>query len=130
MSISSFDIDHLHKRRPMTPSRSEARTDLLRGTLDLLILRTLDLQPLHGLAVADRIRQVTRGRFSVPPGSLFPALHRLEDEGWIRGEWTVSGDGRRIKAYAVTAAGRRQLAAERRNWARIVTAMAQVLESS
>lgn len=113
----------------MPSSRTENRTDLLRGTLDLLILRTLDLQPLHGLAVADRIRQVTHGTFSVAPGSLFPALHRLEAGGWIRGEWSVSADGRRIKSYALTAAGRRQLAAERRNWARIVTAMSQVLES-
>jgi PadR family transcriptional regulator PadR len=129
MSISKFDIDILYQGHAMTPARTETRTDLLRGTLDLLVLRTLDLQPLHGLAIADRIRQVTRGTFSVPPGSLFPALHRLEDEGWIRGEWTVSGDSRRIKAYAVTAAGRRQLVAERRNWARVVTAMAQVLES-
>lgn len=113
----------------MTPPREDTRTALLRGTLDLLILRTLDLEPLHGLAIADRIQQVTQGTFRVQPGSLFPALHRLDEGGWIRGEWTVTGDGRRIKSYALTASGRRHLAAERRNWARIVTAMAQVLES-
>jgi len=113
----------------MQSSRNERRTDLLRGTLDLLILQTLDLQPLHGLAIADRIRQVTRRAFSVPPGSLFPALHRLAQGGWIKGEWTVTGDGRRVKSYALTAAGRRQLVAKQRKWARIVTAMAQVLES-
>lgn len=104
-------------------------TDLLRGTLDLLVLRTLELRPLHGLGIADRIRQVTRGTFSVPAGSLFPALHRLEQQDWVRGEWTASEDGRRIKTYQLTPAGRRQLAVEKRQWARVVDAMTQVLES-
>lgn len=113
----------------MTPIRAGSRTDLLRGTLDLLILQTLELQPLHGLAVAERIREVTRGTFSVPAGSLFPALHRLEQQGWIRGEGAATDENRRIKCYSVTPAGRRRLAAEKRNWARIVTAMTQVLES-
>ena len=105
------------------------KTDLLRGTLDLLILRTLDLQPLHGVAIADRIRQVTGGTFSVQAGSLFPALHRLEQEGWIAGEWTTSDPGRRVKAYTLTTAGRRQLTAERRLWDRIVMAVGQVLDA-
>jgi len=113
----------------MAPIRADSRTDLLRGTLDLLILQTLELQPLHGLGVAERIRQVTRGTFFVPAGSLFPALHRLEQQGWIRGEWAASDENRRIKAYGLTQAGRRQLVAEKRNWTRIVTAMTQVLES-
>jgi transcriptional regulator len=112
----------------MTP-REESATELLRGTLDLLILRTLELQPLHGLGVADRIRQTTRGTFVVAPGSLFPALHRLEQQGWIQGEWTATGEGRRIRSYVLTSAGRRQLSREKRQWARIVTAMSQVLES-
>jgi transcriptional regulator len=102
---------------------------LLRGTLGLLILRTLDLQPLHGLAIADRIQQATHGTFRVPAGSLFPALHRLEEGGWIRGEWTVTAEGRRIRVYSLTSAGRRKLSAEQRNWTRLVTAMAQALES-
>jgi PadR family transcriptional regulator len=106
------------------------KTDLLRGTLDLLILRTLDLQPLHGIAVADRIRQVTHGTFDVQAGSLFPALHRLEEEGWIRGEWTTTPDGRRIKQYALTSSGRRQLRSEKKLWDRIVTAVGQVLEET
>ena len=106
------------------------RSEMLKGTLDLLILRTLELQPLHGIAVADRIRQVTGGTFAVGPGSLFPALHRLEQEGWIRGEWGVSDQGRRARSYTLTAAGRRQLAAERKQWARIVTAVGQVLDQS
>jgi PadR family transcriptional regulator PadR len=107
----------------------QEKTDLLRGTLDLLILRTLDLQPLHGVAIADRIRQVTGGTFVVQAGSLFPALHRLEQEGWIEGEWTTSEPGRRVKAYTLTAAGRRQLTAEKRLWDRIVAAVGQVLDA-
>ena len=109
---------------------AKAKTDLLRGTLDLLILRTLRLQPLHGVAVAERIRQTTGGTFVVAAGSLFPALHRLEHDGWIAGEWTSSEGGRRIKTYALTTAGRRKLAEEQRQWERVVVAVQQVLESS
>jgi transcriptional regulator len=104
-------------------------TELMRGTLDLLVLKTLELGPRHGISVADRIRQITSGTFEVKPGSLFPALHRLEQNGFIRGEWTQSEEGRRVKAYRLTPQGRRQLAAEQREWARVVGAMAQVLES-
>jgi transcriptional regulator len=106
------------------------KTDLLKGTLDLLILRTLDLQPLHGVGIAERIRQVTDGTFVVQAGSLFPALHRLELEGWIAGDWHVNEQGRRVKSYRLTAAGRRQLTAERRLWERIVAAVGQVLEGA
>jgi transcriptional regulator len=109
--------------------RSSNSTDLLRGTLDLLILRTLELEPLHGLAITDRIRQVTGGTFAVPAGSLFPALHRLEEREWVEGKWTTNEDGRRVKAYRLTPAGRRQLSEEKQQWARIVNAMTQVLES-
>jgi transcriptional regulator len=101
---------------------------MLKGTLDMLILRTLELQPLHGIAIADRIHQVTDGTFSVGPGSLFPALHRLEQEGWIRGKWHVSEQGRRARTYTLTAAGRRQLTEERKLWTRITTAVGQVLD--
>ena len=106
------------------------QTAMLKGTLDLLILRTLELQPLHGIAVADRIKQVTSGTFAVGPGSLFPALHRLEQQGWIRGAWGVSDQGRRARLYTLTSAGRKQLTAERRQWARIVAAVGQVLDSA
>jgi transcriptional regulator len=109
---------------------SKRQTELLKGTLDLLILKTLDLEPRHGLGVADRIAQITTGTFSVKPGSLFPALHRLEQEGFIEGSWGESDQGRRAKYYQLTAAGRRQLAAEKRQWARIVFAISQVLEAS
>ena len=110
-------------------ARKNAKTDLVRGTLDLLILKTLELQPLHGVAVAERIRQVTGGTFVVQAGSLFPALHRLEQEGWIAGEWSATDQNRRIKAYTLTTSGRRKLSAEKRQWARIVAAVAQVLEA-
>jgi PadR family transcriptional regulator PadR len=105
------------------------RTDLLRGTLDLLILRTLELQPLHGIAIADRIRQVTGGTFDVQAGSLFPALHRLQQEDWVAGAWTTTGTGRRVRTYTLTPAGRKQLATEKRLWDRIVAAVGQVLET-
>lgn len=101
--------------------------ELLQGTLDLLILRTLELQPLHGVGIADRIAQVTGGVFVVGPGSLFPALHRLAEKGWIEGEWTGLESRRRVKVYALTRSGRARLAAEKRNWHKVLTAMNQVL---
>jgi len=105
------------------------RTELLKGTLDLLILRTLALEPRHGLAIAERIEQITRGTFVVKPGSLFPALHRLEQDGFIVGSWGESAGGYRVKTYHLAPAGRRQLERERRQWERIVLAMGQVLEA-
>jgi PadR family transcriptional regulator PadR len=104
-------------------------TEIMKGTLDLLVLKTLALEPRHGVGVADRIGQITRGTFQVKPGSLFPALHRLEQEGFITGEWSETPEGRRAKYYRITAAGQRKLAAERKNWARIVLAVAQILEA-
>lgn len=109
---------------------SEPPTELLKGTLDLLILRTLDLRPMHGSAIADRIAQVTAGVFQVKAGSLFPALHRLEQEGWIEGNWQESAEGRRVRSYMLTREGRRQLALEKKTWTRIVRAMAALLESA
>ena len=105
------------------------RTDLLKGTLDLLILRTLALEPRHGLAIAERIEQITRGTFVVKPGSLFPALHRLEQDGFVVGEWGESPEGRRVKTYRLAAAGRRQLEREKRQWNRIAFAIGRVLEA-
>ena len=103
--------------------------ELLKGTLDLLVLRTLALHPMHGSAIAERISKVTQGAFQVKAGSLFPALHRLEQEGWIEGEWQESVEGRRIRSYILTRDGKRQLAAEKRTWMRIVEAMNALLES-
>jgi PadR family transcriptional regulator PadR len=101
--------------------------ELLQGTLDLLILRTLELKPLHGVGIADRIEQVTHGVFVVGPGSLFPALHRLAEKGWIEGEWGELENGRRAKFYALTRSGRAQLAKEKRNWRKVFTAMNRAL---
>ncbi|MDE3195338.1 MAG: PadR family transcriptional regulator [Acidobacteriota bacterium] len=106
----------------------EPALELLKGTLDLLILRSLDLHPMHGSAIADRISQVTGGTFQVKAGSLFPALHRLEQEGWIQGEWRESAEGRRVRSYEITREGRRQFTREKKNWTRIVRAMTALLE--
>jgi PadR family transcriptional regulator, regulatory protein PadR len=101
--------------------------ELLQGTLDLLILRTVELRPLHGVGVADRIQQVTNGVFVVGPGSLFPALHRLAEKGWIEGHWAELENRRRVKVYALTRSGRARLAKEKNNWRKVFTAMNQVL---
>jgi transcriptional regulator len=105
-----------------------AKTELLKGTLDLLILRTLDLEPRHGIRIADRIAQITSGTFQVKPGSLFPALHRLEQDGFIRGSWSTA-HGRRVKEYEITHEGRQQLTRELDQWARVVLAITQVLQA-
>jgi PadR family transcriptional regulator PadR len=104
------------------------QADLMKGTLQLLVLKTLALQRRHGVGIAERIRQITRGTFEVKAGSLFPALHRLEQEGFIRGEWTNTPDGYRAKYYTLTPRGQRQLTIERRNWSRVAAAIQQVLE--
>ena len=101
---------------------------LVQGTLDLMILRVLALGPLHGLGIADRIAQVTGGALQIKAGSLFPALYRLQAEGWVTGEWGESPGGHRVKLYTLTKAGRKHLAEEKKSWARVALAMAQVLE--
>ncbi len=105
------------------------QAELMKGTLDLLVLKTLELEPRHGVGVADRIQQISGGTFVVKPGSLFPALHRLEQDGAIKGEWTQTPEGRRAKYYRITAAGQRQLSTEKKNWARIVLAIGLILEA-
>ena len=105
------------------------QTDIMKGTLDLLVLKTVALEARHGVGVADRIQQITRGTFQVRPGSLFPALHRLEQWGYITGEWTTTPEGRRAKYYRITAAGQKQLAVEMKNWAKVVSAVGQILEA-
>jgi PadR family transcriptional regulator, regulatory protein PadR len=106
------------------------QSELLRGTLDLLILKALSLAPLHGLGVARRVEQLTGGTFQVKPGSLFPALHRLEDKGWLSSEWGVSDNNRRAKYYQLTRAGRRQFGKEVATWGRVAFAINQSLEST
>jgi len=109
---------------------ADKQTELLQGTLDMLILKTLGLGPLHGLGISRRIEQVTRGTFQVKPGSLFPALHRMEEEGWLSSHWGESENNRRAKYYQLTKTGRRQLESETERWSRISLAIARALEAS
>ena len=105
-------------------------TDLLQGTLDLLILQTLALEPMHGWGVAQRIQQVSKEVLQIGQGSLYPALYRLEYKGWIRSDWGNSENNRRAKFYRLTAAGKRQLEAELATWDRLSAAIALVLGRS
>jgi transcriptional regulator len=109
---------------------SAHKTNLLQGTLDLLILRSLRLGEMHGLGISRRIEQITQGTFVVKPGSLFPALHRMEEAGWLASSWGESENNRRAKFYRLTAAGRRQLDSETTQWRRISVAIAAALEST
>lgn len=103
------------------------RVDLPQGTLDLLILQTLGLEPQHGWAISERVQQISSDVLHIQQGSLYPALHRLERRGWIKAHWGVSENSRRAKYYELTKNGRRQLEVERDAWARLTAAMAQVL---
>ena len=109
---------------------SSNKTDLLRGTLDLLILRTLLLEPSHGVGITRRVRQITKGTFDVKPGSLFPALLRLEERGWLTSRWGESENRRRAKYYTLTASGRRQIETELANWQRISTVIAWAIKAT
>ena len=109
---------------------SGKKIDLLQGTLDLLVLKALALGPLHGLGVSNRIEQITKGTFRVKPGSLFPALHRMEEAGWLEGSWGESENNRRAKYYRLTKAGRRQLEAETEDWQRISLAIMSALKAT
>jgi PadR family transcriptional regulator PadR len=106
-----------------------ASTALLQGTLDVLILKVLALEPMHGLGISRRIAQVTNGTFQVKPGSLFPGLHRMEEAGWLSATWGESENNRRAKFYQLTSLGRRQLKDETEQWARISAAMATALDT-
>jgi len=106
------------------------KIDLLQGTLDLLVLKALALGPLHGLGVSGRIEQLTKGTFVVKPGSLFPALHRMEEAGWLDSSWGESENNRRAKYYQLTKAGRRQLDTEAEDWRRISLAIAGALRAT
>lgn len=105
------------------------KTDVIQGTLDLLILKTLSLEPLHGFGIARRIEQVTRGVFKVNPGSLLTALQRLERSGWLDAEWRRTENGRRGRYYALTRAGRKRLGEESADWARRSAAVARLLKA-
>ncbi len=109
---------------------NKIQTDLLQGTLDLLVLKTLQAGPTHGWDIAQRIQQVSRDALRVGQGSLYPALHRLEDRGWIAAEWGASENNRRAKFYKLTAAGRKRLTEETEAWERFTAAVALILETN
>jgi PadR family transcriptional regulator PadR len=106
---------------------ADRRMDLPQGTLDLLILRTLGLEPLHGWGVSERVQQMSRNVLRIQQGSLYPALHRLERKGWIKARWGTSDQNRRAKYYELTARGRQQLEAQQSDWAKLTAAVALVL---
>jgi len=108
----------------------QSKTSLLQGTLDLLVLRALALGPDHGLGISRRVAQITRGAFEVKAGSLFPALHRLEEQGWLRSEWGESENRRRAKYYELTRAGRTQLEAETAEWKRVAAAITSAIAAT
>ena len=105
----------------------DPRLDLPQGTLDLLILKAVSLEPQHGWAISERIRDVSRAAVQIPQGSLYPALHRLERRGWIRANWDTSDTNRRAKYYELTATGRRQLKSEAEDWKRLTAAVSLIL---
>ena len=105
----------------------EGRLELPQGTLDLLILKALELEPMHGWGISERLQQMSRDAIQVQQGSLYPALHRLERRGWIKAKWAVSENSRRAKFYELTAKGRRQLAIETSEWNKLTSAVGQIL---
>jgi transcriptional regulator len=108
---------------------SASKAKALRGTLDLLILKSLEAEPLHGVGIFRRIKKITRGEIQVSYGSLFPALHRMEERGWLSSEWSASDHNRQAKYYGLTKAGQKQLQVEEREWERIVKAVGAALLS-
>ena len=108
----------------------KTRSDLLQGTLDMLILKTLALDPMHGWGISQRIQQISDGVLNVNQGSLYPALYRLEQQGWIESEWGSSENNRQAKYYSLTSAGRKQLREETQNWERLSAAVNQILQTS
>ena len=109
---------------------SQSKTDLLQGTLDLVILKVLALEPMHGWGISQRIQQISKDVLQVNQGSLYPALHRLEQQAWIRSKWGASEANRKAKYYELTAAGRKQLQAEVSGWERYAAAIARVIETN
>jgi PadR family transcriptional regulator PadR len=109
---------------------SKQKSDLLQGTLDMLILKTLALEPMHGWGISQRIQQISNGVLSINQGSLYPALYRLEQQGWITAEWGSSENNRQAKFYELTRTGRKQLTEETENWERLSTAVSQILENA
>jgi PadR family transcriptional regulator, regulatory protein PadR len=137
MDPRTFHLDSLGKRGHRRGQDSlghrlmaKEKPDLVYGTLDMLILKALQHEPRHGLGIADRIQQISRDILRVEQGSLYPALYRLESQGWIKAEWGVSDNNRRARFYKLTPAGRKQLAAETEHWSRITAGINLVLKGA
>ena len=109
---------------------NEQKAEFLKGTLDMLILKVVAQGPIHGYAISQRIQQTSRDLFQIQQGSLYPALHRLEDRGWLRAEWRQTETGREAKFYSLTQKGRKQLEAEVRNWEQVIAAVALILRTA
>jgi PadR family transcriptional regulator PadR len=109
---------------------NQEKLEFLKGTLDMLILKIVALGPIHGYAISQRIQQISKDFFQVPQGSLYPALHRLEDRGWVKAEWKESGTGRDAKFYSLTRKGRKQLETEVANWGHVSAAVAMILRTA
>ena len=109
---------------------NEDRSEFLKGTLDMLILKIVALGPIHGYAISQRIKQISKDFFQVQQGSLYPALHRLEDRGWLKADWKETDTGREAKFYSLTAKGRKQLESEMRTWERLADAVALILRTA
>ena len=112
----------------MTPQSRDR--DVVQGTLDMLVLKALSLQPMHGWGITNRIEQITKGVLTVNPGSLYPALERLQDKGWISAEWETTENGRKAKYYTLTAPGRRRLGVETESWRKMAAAIETVLRAT
>ena len=131
-----FPLDNLEKKRTLPLDDLEEMTmpdkptDLVQGTLDMLVLRTLALEPMHGYGIALRLEQISKGVFRVNPGSLFPAFRRLERMGWIKAEWRPTENNRRAKYYILTERGHKQLQAETEEWGRQIAAITRIMEAS
>ena len=108
----------------------EEKSEFLKGTLDMLVLKVVALGPIHGYAIAQRVQQISRDFFQLQQGSLYPALHRLEDRGWLKAEWKATDTGREAKFYALTPTGRKQLDAEVRSWEQLTDAVALILRTA
>jgi PadR family transcriptional regulator PadR len=132
VGANQLPLDYRHNRRYVVDNHREdvvKPIDLVQGTLDLLILKSLQLEPQHGWAIARRIKQMSSDVLNVQQGSLYPALHRLEHQGWITATWGVSEQNRRAKFYSLTRAGRRQLEKEAASWERLAAAITQVVRA-
>ncbi len=120
----------MDEHRTSRDTMAKEKTEVLKGTLDMLILTVVALGPIHGYAISQRLQQISKDFFQVPEGSLYPALHRLEDRGWLQAKWEETDSGREVKVYTLTRTGRKRLGAEMVNWERLSEAVALILKTA